>query len=218
MISDTTRRVITAIVDEDQLSLAIGRNGQNVRLASQLIGWQLDLYSSRDWMERGAESVLFGADEDYEVAYFPLAELDGISPATLAALEAIGISSFFNVLDMDKQDFLQVPGIGEEEADSLIALIDELTVVDETEAASEGEQAKATEDATAEDAAADEPTDEADTGSGDEAEEPEASGDEAEEPEASAAEGEETTEEDAADADAEEEPAEEELVAEERGA
>jgi N utilization substance protein A len=133
VISDASRRVITAIVDEDQLSLAIGRNGQNVRLASQLIGWQLDLYSSRDWMERGAESVLFGADDEYEVADFPLSELDGISPATLAALEAAGTSSFFDVLDMDRQDFLQVPGIGEDEADSLIGLIDELTVVDESE-------------------------------------------------------------------------------------
>jgi transcription termination/antitermination protein NusA len=52
--------VITAIVDEDQLSLAIGRNGQNVRLASQLIGWQLDLYGSREWLERGADAALFG--------------------------------------------------------------------------------------------------------------------------------------------------------------
>ncbi|MGD8601757.1 MAG: transcription termination factor NusA, partial [Gemmatimonadota bacterium] len=47
VLSDTERQVITAIVDEDQLSLAIGRNGQNVRLASQLIGWQIDLYGSR---------------------------------------------------------------------------------------------------------------------------------------------------------------------------
>ena len=43
VLSDPERHVITAIVDEDQLSLAIGRNGQNVRLASQLIGWQIDL-------------------------------------------------------------------------------------------------------------------------------------------------------------------------------
>ena len=50
VISDTERQVITAIVDEDQLSLAIGRNGQNVRLASQLIGWQIDLYGSREWV------------------------------------------------------------------------------------------------------------------------------------------------------------------------
>jgi N utilization substance protein A len=142
VISDTSRRVITAIVDEDQLSLAIGRNGQNVRLASQLIGWQLDLYSSRDWMDRGAESVLFGTDDEYEVADFPLSELDGISPATLAALEAAGTSSFFDVLDMDRQDFLQVPGIGEEEADSLMGLIDELTVVDDTEAQAAAEGAE----------------------------------------------------------------------------
>ncbi len=142
VISDTSRRVITAIVDEDQLSLAIGRNGQNVRLASQLIGWQLDLYSSRDWMDRGAESVLFGSDDEYEVADFPLSELDGISPATLAALEAAGTSSFFDVLDMDRQDFLQVPGIAEEEADSLMGLIDELTVVDDTEAQAAAEGAE----------------------------------------------------------------------------
>jgi N utilization substance protein A len=150
VISDTSRRVITAIVDDDQLSLAIGRNGQNVRLASQLIGWQLDLYSSRDWMDRGAESVLFGSDDEYEVADFPLSELDGISPATLAALEAAGTSSFFDVLDMDRQDFLQVPGIGEEEADSLMGLIDELTVVDDTEAQAAAEGAEDAAEARAE--------------------------------------------------------------------
>jgi len=132
VISDPQRHVITAIVDEDQLSIAIGRNGQNVRLASQLIGWQIDLYSSRDWMEREAESLLFGgAQEEYEFADFPLSELEGISPASLAALEAVGVGTFFDVLDMDREDFLQVPGIDAEEAEGLERLIDELTVVDE---------------------------------------------------------------------------------------
>ena len=131
VISSTERHVITAIVDEEQLSLAIGRNGQNVRLASQLIGWQIDLYSSRDWMARGAESALFGGADEYEVADFALSELDGVAPATLAALEAAGISKFSDVLDMDRADFLAVPGISEEDADVLEALIDELTVVEE---------------------------------------------------------------------------------------
>jgi len=136
VISDTERHVITAIVDEDQLSLAIGRNGQNVRLASQLIGWQLDLYSSRDWLARGAESALFGGGDEYEIADFPLAELEGLTPATLAALQAAGIDTFLNVLDMEKDDFLQVPGIDEEEAERLVGLIDELTVVEEPQAPS----------------------------------------------------------------------------------
>ena len=133
VISDQERHVITAIVDEDQLSLAIGRNGQNVRLASQLIGWQIDLYSSRDWMERGGEGGLFGGGDEYEMSDFPLAELEGIAPATLAALEAAGIGNFYGLLDMDRGDFLQVPGIGPDEADTLEALIDELTVVDEAQ-------------------------------------------------------------------------------------
>ncbi len=137
VISDTAAHVITAIVDEDQLSLAIGRNGQNVRLASQLIGWQIDLYSSRDWMERGGQSGLFATDDEYEMADFPLSELEGIPPATLAALEAAGINMFYGVLDMERDDFLKVPGIGPEEADRLVELVDELTVVEEPAAAPE---------------------------------------------------------------------------------
>ncbi|MCY3699332.1 MAG: transcription termination factor NusA [Gemmatimonadetes bacterium] len=155
VISDQERHVITAIVDEDQLSLAIGRNGQNVRLASQLIGWQIDLYSSRDWMERGGEAGLFGGDDEYEMSDFPLSELEGIAPATLAALEAAGIGSFYGLLDMDRSDFLQVPGIGADEADTLEALIDELTVVDEAQtegAAAAKTAAEATADATTADA------------------------------------------------------------------
>ena len=68
-----------------------------------------------------------GGDE-YEVADFPLAELDGIVPATLAALEAAGINTFFEVLDMECDDFVKIPGIDEADADHLVALIDELTV------------------------------------------------------------------------------------------
>ena len=130
VISDADRRVITAVVDEDQLSVAIGRNGQNVRLASQLIGWQIDLYSSQDWMERGGEGSLFAGDE-YEVADFDLDELGEIAPSTLAALEAVGVTSFFDVLEMEKEDFLEVPGIDEDEAEHLTELIDELTVVED---------------------------------------------------------------------------------------
>ena len=222
VISDTSRRVITAIVDDDQLSLAIGRNGQNVRLASQLIGWQLDLYSSRDWMDRGAESVLFGSDDEYEVADFPLSELDGISPATLAALEAAGTNSFFDVLDMDRQDFLQVPGIGEEEADSLMGLIDELTVVDDTEAQAAAEGAEDAAEAEAEEPSGElvdagvEAEVEAEVEAGAEELEGEAIGsleDGAEAPEAEAEVEQEPAEEDSV----EEELVAEELVAEERG-
>jgi N utilization substance protein A len=132
VISDTDRKVITAIVDEDQLSLAIGRNGQNVRLASQLIGWQIDLYASREWMERGAQTALFGgAGEDEEKSSdFSLKELD-IPPAILAALEAAGYETFLQIIDLERDDFLRIPGVSGEETDALIKLIEELTIVEE---------------------------------------------------------------------------------------
>ncbi len=131
VLSDPDRGVITAIVDEDQLSLAIGRNGQNVRLASQLIGWQLDLYGSREWLERGADAALFGGgEEEYEVADFPLSELE-VEPATLAALESAGYTTFFDIIDFEREDFLAMEGVDEAAADRLVGIIDELTVVEE---------------------------------------------------------------------------------------
>jgi N utilization substance protein A len=132
VLSDSSRHVITAIVDEDQLSLAIGRNGQNVRLASQLIGWQVDLYGSREWLERGADLSIFGEPppgDSYETADFPLSELE-LEKATLAALESAGYHTFLDIIDLEKNDFLQVPSLAETEADQLLGIIDELTVVE----------------------------------------------------------------------------------------
>ncbi len=149
VIPDPARQVITAIVDEDQLSLAIGRNGQNVRLASQLIGWQIDLYGSREWVERGADVSLFLEDEtdSYETADFPLHELS-LDGATLTALNAAGYKSFLDIIDLDRADFLGVDGVSEEAAAQLLVLIEDLTVVeaepvqaDEEAASPEGEPA-----------------------------------------------------------------------------
>src|SRR6187401_2039050 len=87
VFSDPESKTIQAVVDEDQLSLAIGRNGQNVRLASELTGWKIDLYSSREWLERGGEGPLFTLapleEEESAVAQVALAELKGLSPEVL---------------------------------------------------------------------------------------------------------------------------------------
>ena len=144
IMSDPERRVITAIVNEDQLSLAIGRNGQNVRLASQLIGWQVDLYGSREWVELGADLNLFDrevADQDYESSDFSLEELD-LQDETLGALQKSGYSTFLQIIDFSKDDFLKIEGISEEESAKLMGLIEELTVLDEGAEDAETEPAK----------------------------------------------------------------------------
>ncbi len=132
VMSSVEQQVITAIVDEDQLSLAIGRNGQNVRLASQLIGWQIDLYGSREWLEKGADLTLFGApeeDEQLEMADFPLGELS-LEETTLAALETAGYNTFLDIIDLEKEDLGRVEGLSEDDVEGLFSIIDELTVTE----------------------------------------------------------------------------------------
>lgn len=131
VFSDAVSRTIQAVVDEDQLSLAIGRNGQNVRLASELTGWKIDLYSSREWMEKGGESPLFAPLPDDTEADVPLNEIEGLETATVAVLAEAGYRTLNDILDLDRDDLLRLPGIAPEEADRIMAIIDELTTEDD---------------------------------------------------------------------------------------
>jgi N utilization substance protein A len=132
VFSDPPTKTIQAVVDEDQLSLAIGRNGQNVRLASELTGWKIDLYSSREWMERGGESQIFAPlpEETEEVADVRLSDIAGMPPATVAVLEDAGYRTLNDIIDLEREDFLKLPGIAPAEADRIMALINELTTED----------------------------------------------------------------------------------------
>ncbi len=129
VFSDGVAKSIQAVVDEDQLSLAIGRNGQNVRLASELTGWKIRLYSSREWLERGGETPLFAPlpEEVSVAADVRLADIGALGPATVAVLEDAGYRTLNDIIDLDRDDFLRLPGIAPEEADRIMAMIDELT-------------------------------------------------------------------------------------------
>ncbi len=129
VFSDPETRTIQAIVDEDQLSLAIGRNGQNVRLASELTGWKIDLYSSREWLERGGEGPLFAPlpPTDDLVAEVRLDELKGMPAEALQVLNAAGMQTLRDILDLEREDLLKIPGMTEQLTDQLLAFLAELT-------------------------------------------------------------------------------------------
>ncbi len=132
VFSDPENKTIQAVVDEDQLSLAIGRNGQNVRLASELTGWKIDLYSSREWLERGGEGPLFAPlpPEDEQVAEIPLGDLK-LSPELIAVLEGAGYKTLNDLLDLD--DIAKVPGMTPETTEQLTTFLAELTTDEDTE-------------------------------------------------------------------------------------
>lgn len=153
VFSDAASKTIQAIVDEDQLSLAIGKNGQNVRLASELTGWKIDLYSSREWMERAAETLPFAPLEGEADSTNPqLSEIGGLPPETVAILENAGYRRLDDILDLERDDILKLPGIMIDDADRLMGIIEELTMdgqdgtpaAEESEVAGAGEAAEAT--------------------------------------------------------------------------
>jgi N utilization substance protein A len=98
-----------------------------VRLASELTGWKIELYSSREWLERAGEAPLFAPLPDEASVDFPLAELGDMPPATVAVLEAAGYRTLNDIIDLEREDFLKLPGIAPQEADRIMALLNELT-------------------------------------------------------------------------------------------
>ncbi|MFQ5703900.1 MAG: transcription termination factor NusA [Gemmatimonadales bacterium] len=129
VFADPEAQTIQAIVDEDQLSLAIGRNGQNVRLASELTGWKIDLYSSREWLERGGEGPLFAPlpPEDELVADVRLNELKGLPAEVVETLETAGFKTLRDILDLEREDVLKIEGMTPERTDVLLVFLGELT-------------------------------------------------------------------------------------------
>jgi N utilization substance protein A len=137
VFSDPESKTIQAIVDEDQLSLAIGRNGQNVRLASELTAWKIDLYSSREWLERGGEGPLFAPlpAEEENATRVPLTELKGLSPELVTILNEAGYSMLNDVLDLERDDIARLPGMTPAATDQLMAFLSELTDEENSEEA-----------------------------------------------------------------------------------
>lgn len=129
------------IVDDDQLSLAIGKHGQNVRLASKLIGWELDIRTKAMAAETKAkleaetkakEAPQAAAEEataekpakkekKKKKTVLSLEELSGIGEKTLENLKAAGIKTVADLLETKLEDLTKIKGIGEKKAEKLIA-------------------------------------------------------------------------------------------------
>jgi N utilization substance protein A len=108
VIVDESNKSMEVVVLDDQLSLAIGRRGQNVRLASKISGWNLDVTSETDYNRALKE------------AYNSLLSLDGIGEATATNLYQGGFRSVEDVAKSNIEELIQVKGISDEKAKKLI--------------------------------------------------------------------------------------------------
>jgi N utilization substance protein A len=107
-IVDPENHHLEIIVEDTQLSLAIGKKGQNVRLASKLIGWNVDIKSEEEKrQEIEAQMAALTAPGT------PLSELTGVGPKTIEKIEAHGITSVEKLADMTPEELTAIPGIGE---------------------------------------------------------------------------------------------------------
>ena len=83
VITNDADRAATVVVPDNELSLAIGRRGQNVRLAARLTGWRIDIRSQTQWSEEPGDEVVVPADAP-DISASALAEELGVSVTDLA--------------------------------------------------------------------------------------------------------------------------------------
>lgn len=129
VVVDESNRSMEVVVPDDQLSLAIGRRGQNVRLASKISGWHLDVVSETAY------------SQNLRDAYASLLELDEVGEATATSLYQSGFRSAEDVAASTEEELMTVRGIGGEKASRLLHSASDYIQRKEEEEGEEKEQA-----------------------------------------------------------------------------
>jgi N utilization substance protein A len=108
-ITDLGEKQLEVIVDDTQLSLAIGKKGQNVRLAAKLLGWKIDIKSEeekRQEVEQQMEGLSGGPTT-------PIEQVGELGESIIQKLVAAGITTVEALADMTPEQLEEIPGIGE---------------------------------------------------------------------------------------------------------
>jgi len=175
-ITDIENRQMEVIVNEDQLSLAIGKRGQNVRLATKLVGWNIDIRSEEEIKREVNEQMgaLIASGESV-----PLSAIEGVTAAQADALAEHDINDIDALAQTNIDDLAGFLDLSLDEADVILkAAIAVVNMRDKTLAGDTGEltgESETDADADLETAAAEEVTEITD---GDEAVAPEAADEE----------------------------------------
>ena len=116
-ITDIENRQMEVIVNEDQLSLAIGKRGQNVRLATKLVGWNIDIRSEEELKREIAEQMGLMIASGEPV---PLSAIEGVTAAQTDALAEHGINDIDALAATSVDDLVEFLDLSLDEAQVII--------------------------------------------------------------------------------------------------
>ncbi|HSY02783.1 MAG TPA: transcription termination factor NusA [Acidobacteriaceae bacterium] len=108
-IGDLADKQLEVIVDDTQLSLAIGKKGQNVRLAAKLLGWKIDIKSEEEKRQEVEQQMQAMAG----VTATPIENVTELGDSIIQKLVAAGITTVEALADMTPEQLEEIPGIGE---------------------------------------------------------------------------------------------------------
>ncbi|OQY39899.1 MAG: transcription termination/antitermination protein NusA [Spirochaetaceae bacterium 4572_7] len=136
-VVDRGKKSALAIVEDDQLSLAIGKQGLNVRLANRLVDWSIDVKTPEQFANmdisieaNNAVDALFGNNDVDEI--INIAELPGITERLVTVLHENGVELIETLVASNHAELLKLPGLSEKDTEILEGIIrDNVEIVDE---------------------------------------------------------------------------------------
>ncbi len=152
-ITDIENRQMEVIVNEDQLSLAIGKRGQNVRLATKLVGWNIDIRSEEELKKEVAEQMGALIASGGSV---PLSAIEGVTAAQAETLAEHGVNDIDALASTTVDDLVEYLDVSLDEAESMLNAAQAVIAAREASKQSAGAEEAAGEESPAESASAEE--------------------------------------------------------------
>jgi N utilization substance protein A len=118
-IVDLGEKQLEVIVDDTQLSLAIGKKGQNVRLAAKLLGWKIDIKSEEEKRQEVEQQM----QAMQGTPTTPIEQVTELGDGVMEKLIAAGITTVEQLADMTAEELVEVPGIGDKTVEKIATAV-----------------------------------------------------------------------------------------------
>ncbi|HXX28793.1 MAG TPA: transcription termination factor NusA [Terriglobales bacterium] len=141
-VLDPSEKHLEVVVDDSQLSLAIGKKGQNVRLAAKLLGWKIDIKSEEEKRQEVEQQM----SQLVAPSTTPLEDVPGLGEGLIEKLKTAGVTTVEALADMTPEQLEAIEGIGPKTVERIsLAVSDYFSNLEAAGTAARGEEAPAAE-------------------------------------------------------------------------